>query len=412
MTTLSQIPRLGLGPLGTSRRRGITYILYDKFTTDRAAGAVNGTLAEPTGGVRTVVDTNGKLSVSGGKLSFATGGVADGNPGVWYPVQTRKAGLVFFGTITPPGNPGTPKIGWDNNQSGDINEHIRFTAASTIVVELGGAAYNVAGYSKATAYQAAVVLRTAGIYYFIKGGAFTNWTYLYSFNTGGGGSVYPAVTALNTTSIFTADNIRIPKNLWLPTPLAYDTFTRADGAAGSTETSGPDAQATPSLAWTSALGTFGVTSNAGKFSALDGGGTGVATLPTSATISVLHAAALTRSGGVCGVVVRWTDINNHIRAVYTGTNAQLIKVVAGTPTTLVNVAASYGAGRVLRVICDGTAFRLYYHNSTIGAQQTISDAALQSGAVGLYTTDANNTFDNVTTFPRGTGGEYSQLDKY
>src|SRR3990167_322284 len=68
----------------------LSYTLNDQFTTDRAAGAVNGTSAEPTGGTRTVVDTNSKLSISGSQLSFATGGVDYGvNPGIWYGSASR-----------------------------------------------------------------------------------------------------------------------------------------------------------------------------------------------------------------------------------------------------------------------------------------------------------------------------------
>ena len=50
-----------------------SYALDDQFSTDKVAGEVNGTLAEPTGGVRTVVDTEGKLSISNGLLSIIRG---------------------------------------------------------------------------------------------------------------------------------------------------------------------------------------------------------------------------------------------------------------------------------------------------------------------------------------------------
>ena len=86
-----------------------------------------------------------------------------------------------------------------------------------------------------------------GYYLFIKGGIYTNWTLLYQTALGST-AVYPVISSYN--SISTADNIRIPTSTWLPTPLAYDTFTRADGAIGSSETTGPDSQTTPSLAWT------------------------------------------------------------------------------------------------------------------------------------------------------------------
>jgi hypothetical protein len=64
----------------------------------------------------------------------------------------------------------------------------------------------------------------------------------------------------------------------------------------------------------------------------------------------------------------------------------------------------------LRVVASGSAFRVYYNNAAVGTEQTISDAALQSGtAHGLYTTDTGNTFDDFTVYARGTDGEYDTI---
>src|SRR3990167_10633079 len=95
----------------------ISYVLNDQFTTDRAAGAVNGTSAEPTGGTRTVVDTNGKLSITGEKASFAPSGAALGNPGLWYSSQSRVAGKVLLANVNVTAT-GQILFGWDTNQDG------------------------------------------------------------------------------------------------------------------------------------------------------------------------------------------------------------------------------------------------------------------------------------------------------
>lgn len=50
-----------------------SYTLQDQFTTALSAGSVNGTSAEPTGGTRTVTDTESKLSIASGALTFAGG---------------------------------------------------------------------------------------------------------------------------------------------------------------------------------------------------------------------------------------------------------------------------------------------------------------------------------------------------
>lgn len=43
----------------------IPYLLYDHFLNNLAAGSVNGTVADERGGARTVTDVESKLSVTG-----------------------------------------------------------------------------------------------------------------------------------------------------------------------------------------------------------------------------------------------------------------------------------------------------------------------------------------------------------
>ena len=47
----------------------VRYQFRDLFTTDRAAGAVNGSVAEPGPGTRTVADTGGQITIGGGALN-------------------------------------------------------------------------------------------------------------------------------------------------------------------------------------------------------------------------------------------------------------------------------------------------------------------------------------------------------
>ena len=244
--------RGALSPLGRGLGAAeLAYLLYDAFTTDRAAGAVNGTSAEPTGGTRAVVDGNGKLSITGGQLSFATGGVGVGNPAIRYSEASRISGKILLSSIIAPSTDGLFEVGYDNNTSGQVWDSFRFSSSGNLIITPDG--FNtlvpiVGTYTSGT-YSVAGILRSSGIYWFIKGGTYTNWTLLYISSTNSG-TTYPSIEAGNTASVFTADNIRIPTSTWLPTPLAYDTFTRADGTIGSSETTGPDAQTTPSLAWT------------------------------------------------------------------------------------------------------------------------------------------------------------------
>jgi len=178
----------------------VLYLLRDEFTDTLAAGSVNGTPATPTGGARTVVDTNSKISVAASVLSFATGAVA--NDGVWWSVNSRTAGRLLLARVTPSDTNGIAVIGWDSNQSGAILDSIRFAAAGAIqIVANGGTAISVGTYT-ATPYVVAGILRATGAYWFIKGGAFAQYTQLFSTSLGSA-AAYPSVQAGGATSVFT-----------------------------------------------------------------------------------------------------------------------------------------------------------------------------------------------------------------
>lgn len=239
---------------------GVLYTLLDQFTTAISAGAVNGTGAEPTGQTRTVTDTNSKLSIAGGAANFATGGVGAGDPGLWYPSMTRVVGLIVLSAIKPNGS-GTEISGWSTSAVGIVIFAVAITNSGGLSIYDNGAIKTVgAGIVSGTTYQVAVILRSAGCFYFIKGGVFTNWTLLYLSVTGSA-AMLPGACGIGTTDVFTADNIRVPVALYIPAPLAYDTFTRANGALGSTETTSPDGIAIAALTWLFTTGVWAVNGN-------------------------------------------------------------------------------------------------------------------------------------------------------
>ncbi|KKU59050.1 MAG: hypothetical protein UX82_C0029G0001, partial [Microgenomates group bacterium GW2011_GWE1_47_12] len=227
-----------------------SYTLNDEFTTDRAAGAVNGTSAEPTGGTRTVADTLSKLTIGNGTLNFAATGGGGMNPGLWYTGQSRVAGKIMSCEYV--GTASRFYCGWDTSASAShmtTAHSIRANPSSDFVIYPG--ATNVSSaLTPGTSYRLVLVLRETGAYYYIKGGTYTNWTLLWIGATDSTATLYPGVGTSDTTTVASIDNMRIPTEIWLPTPLAYDTFTRADGTIGSSETTGPDSQTTPALAWT------------------------------------------------------------------------------------------------------------------------------------------------------------------
>ena len=390
------------------------WLLRDEFTDTRAAGAVNGTAATPGPGTRVVTDTGNNMTVSAGACQMVASNILWGDPGLWYGAFARTAGRCLIAHWNPsavlPG--GGYTIGWDNGQVGlpGVNSFNMVSAGLEIKVYNGAVIIDTGlAYALNTDYRLCVILRTAGAYWLIRGGAFTDWTLIYVGSTNNTATVYPNVQASRHTAAF--GFVRIPAYLYLPTPQAYDTFTRANGPLGSSEGTGPEGQGVSARSWANQVGTTLVAGNAASASALVGG-IAIATVET-ATANVVHGAKLTRAGNEVGVVVRYADSNNYVRAYHDGANAKLDKVVGGVVTNVITAAQAYAAGTYIWVICQGTQFDLYYNNTKIGATGTIADAALQNGTEhGLYSTNVGNSQDDMLTMPRGTEGQYNGLDKY
>lgn len=391
----------------------ITYLIRDEFTTDRTAGAINGTAAEPGPGTRTVTDGNSKLSISGGQLSFATGGAGGGNPSLHYELQNRVPGLLLVSAASYTLQ-GLPYIGWDNNTTTTPVDALSGLGGTTLNVRRNSAAISAGVIATSTTYRLITIQRATGMMYLVSGGAFTYPTLLY-ISDNGSGNFYPTSSTVVATLVATVDYIRVIASGWLPVPLVSggfgSTWETSDGLGHAEGVAGGVGAGGGSVSWTQQIGTWANSSGSAAASALSGG-VAVATA-ASGKADVIVTAEVTRSAGNAGISARWSDSSNYVFAYHDGTNAVLVKKVAGVDTTLVNAAATYSAGAELRLIIEGTKFRLYYNNALIGSEQTISDSALQSGTGhGLYTTNTSNTFDDFTVYARGTGGEYSILDTY
>lgn len=389
---------------------GIGYALQDEFTTNRAAGAVSGTNAEPGPGARTVIDTASFISINSGSLVFASGAI-NGN-GFWLGPTGRAPGLALLSSYlsTAVNN---VVYGFDTNTA--INFGDASLNLSSVGIRYGSSIVIGVAPIAGTTYQIAITLRTTGAFVFIKGGIYTNWTLLWVSNLLSGATLY---ATLQLNGALTADVLtsymRVVSLGWLPAPLASDGFASAFGTTdglGHAEGIAGGVGGGGILSWAQQIGTWAVASGKANASVLSGG-VAIATV-NSGKADVLTTTRVTRSAGVAGVVVRYVDASNYIRAVHNGANAQLIKRVAGVDTVLVDVAATYVANAEIRVISYGTLHRLFCNNVAIGAEQTISDAALISPTLhGLYTSDISNQLDDFVCYARGTGNEYARLDNY
>lgn len=399
---------------------GLSYVLRDEFTTALSAGSVNGTNCDPGPGTRYVADTANLLSISGGELQFG-GYTAANDPIYSIPVAVpRVPGRMICSQFTTPGADNCSfRIGFGSDgltlpkDAGFFLQRSSLAADKTLYA-LDTVTRRCGVLEDSTEYTTLAALRAAGSFFFLWGDAYTVPTLMYVANVSASDPVYPTA-AIQYDTAYVINYIRVPSSLWLPTPLASDGFNRADGALGSTDglghaegVSGGLGAGGSGIAWTDSVGTWAVSSNKAVCSALSGG-IGVATVNLS-TANAHVIAAVTRSAGNAGIVARYVDASNHLYAYHNGTNAVLVKKVAGVDETLVNAAAAYSAGANLCVITDGTEYRLYYNHVFIGSG---TSAGLPSGTrAGLFTSDTGNGFDNVMVYARGTEGQYSFLTKY
>lgn len=400
---------LGSRLIPITRRVG-AYLFNDTFTTTLAAGAINGTLAEPGPGSRTVVDANSKLTIASGDLTFATGGSANGNPGLWMAGGLqRSAGRLCLGSMTV--TSGTMDLGWDDNQAGAPQDSVRLSSSATIRVN--GTALTVGLASLSTNYLVAVALRATGAFYFIKNGIYTNWTMLWNSDLANYSTIYAGVMSVGTATVGICQYVRVPPDLWLPSPVASDGFSAwgtTNGLAHAEGATGIGGGGS-GKSWTNQTGTFTASGGVANASALSGG-IAIATLDCGKA-DVVISVKLTWLAGTGGLVVRYADANNYVQLRHTGTNLQLVKVIANVATTVLDAAATYSAGARILLVAAATKFRCFYNELAVSTEQTISDAAVQSPTlVGLRTSDTTNTFDDFLVYARGVGGEYSILDSF
>ncbi|MCL5998274.1 MAG: hypothetical protein M1546_19810 [Chloroflexi bacterium] len=395
----------------------------DTFTVPAGCTSVQVYLYCPSGNMQTcyyddvsVLSAQGLLSQSGGFAVFSGGKAvpAWGDPSLQYSSIARVAGRMLAASLTSPATNGHEiEIGWDANGLGEASDASLGFRPGLALYAIAISPIHVGDVVASTAYKLALLLRANGSFALIKGGAYPGWTLLYVHSTPGTAAIYPMIS--NYQSVSSVDFVRIPQQLWLPSPLASDGF---GSAFGTTDSAGHAEGITGGLgsggagkAWTAQLGTWGVSGGKAQATALSGG-SAAATIDAG-TPNVLIGCDVFRSAVNAGLVCRYVDASNYIRAIHDGTNAALVKIVGGVATTIINAAATYVDGARLQLIADGTSFQLFYNGAKIGSTSTISDAVLQTSNLhGIRTADTANTLDNFVVWARGTEGQYSSLDQW
>lgn len=384
----------GLAGYGTRRTivDGDAYLLYDTFDSATPAGSVNGTQAEPVGGARAVTDVASKISIAGGVAVFATGGTA--NNGIFYAAQARVLGKTVLFYVVPSATTNQISCGTSLNQTTLISNRFSFTNAGGIGI--GGV---LTGAYTATPYNVALVMRAAGHFYFVKGGAFTNWTLLW-MSVSSEATQYPGIQYNGATTAFTADNPRIPKSLYIPVPLQSDGMSAAttDGL-GNAEANGAAGNAYTNY------GTWGVAAGVRSCSVLGAGSLGSSILATS-TRNVFIEVNITRAAWSAGIRARQADDVNYIQCRHDGTNVIVSQVVAGVSTDLSTTAVAYSAGAVMRFVADDLTYRAFYNNTAAGSGVLPDTTGTNHG---VMTNHIGATFDKLVIWAR-TGEQYNGLN--
>jgi hypothetical protein len=189
------------------------YALNDRFVVDRAAGAVNGTSAEPgPGGNRIVVDPGNNISVLSGFLQFSGG---DGEWGTEYREAgiARQAGQVYTFGVRSTSVPVGVFVGLSGNTSGlcwdQLGFHFVLGADPVIYLWVNGILNGTVGtMSSLTDYKFRIVVKAAGYDAYIKGGSeYPIWTIVHSGVAGTGATLYPTINC--NTAIITVDSIQM-----------------------------------------------------------------------------------------------------------------------------------------------------------------------------------------------------------
>lgn len=395
----------------------ITWLLRDDFTDTRAAGSVDGTPATPGPGTRSVLDTGNHLFVGGGLLDTDGTCVSTSDPSNSYDdIIARTAGrFVVMKCNTSAVNYG-PMIYLTDviNSYGSEKNGYYFRNSLGIYKFDAGGLFAVGLSTASTFYYGIIVLRSAGAYLLIKGGSqYSNWTLLwYSSGTNNATLYLTASFTLTSSTDKEVDFLRIPDETWLPTPLAYDTFTAANGTsldAHNSDTSGPDSQTTPSESWTEESGDWDIQSNRANPD-----GAGIATVDVSKADVLVDCTVNGGAAGQPAICLRIADTANYwyLQADRANNQFELHEYNATVDTVRASAAVTFNDSTDydLRGICDGQTINGFANGAN---KISYGSAALNENETehGLYSDNTACEFDDFLVFDRG-GGAYSDLDTY
>ena len=221
LAALSQYPVVTRSIPGVGK-----FLFRDEFVTPLAAGQVHGTLCEPGPGRLIVVDTGGALAISGGALQVGRGSAGD--PGVSFGALRRRAGQVLALALNA-SDLTSLSAGYAEELA--VGLGIDVAGGDLRPVCNGAVGPTVATLSVDTDYVVYLLPRTLGSFLFLQGAGHPELLWVDDTDE----TTIRLARILGNRAVFACDWIRVPQALWLPAPLLYDRFQRADGGLGSSD---------------------------------------------------------------------------------------------------------------------------------------------------------------------------------
>lgn len=306
---------------------GVVYLLRDEFTTDAAAPLTSPRTCEPGPGTLTLTQTDGQLSISGGKLTYPSQTTPVwGDQGFYAEKQgggsfARVAGRAFFFTLNQPTTASPLILSWHTTTAlgtaGDVNSILEVLIEAGTFRVLDGAALVAVPFtwSASTDELFALVLRgTGGLVFKRIGGV---WTLVWVGVVATTSNLYPAFK--NYQGVGTLDGLKV-----------------RDLVGGFASDYG--------------LATQNVASPNGAYA---GDADGILDITVTSPSSI---------SAECGVKYRVQDANNYWWAGFTTAGRfQVRSYSGGTPTNQIDVAGviSTSQTRTMRVIYKDTKHDAY-----------------------------------------------------